>query len=132
MSEAPRYARVPATMGRAGWARCADHTADAGQVTGRGASQAKALDNLGSQLTAMAARARTEPAFWWDADNHGLHIVVPDAVTGDSVAYMVMIDNGQARLSVCTTGMAGSPDVALAHAVGLERVTTRRTRLPGQ
>jgi hypothetical protein len=58
------------------------------------------------------------------------HVATAGQVTGDSVAYMVMIDGGTARLSVCTTGMVGPPSEALATAVGLERVTTRRT-LPG-
>jgi hypothetical protein len=128
VSDATRYARVPAELSRAGWQRTAAHVATAGQVTGRGTSQAAALADLGASLEAMAGRARTEPAFWWDADNQGLHVVVPDAVTGDSVAYMVMFDAGTVRLSTGTTGMAGPPETALAHAEGLERVTTRRTQ----
>jgi hypothetical protein len=128
MTDGQRHAKVPAELSRAGWQRTAAHVATAGQVTGRGASVSAALDDLGGALAAMAGRARTEPAFWWDADNQGLHVVVPDAVTGDSVAYMVMIADGTARLSVCTTGMAGPPSEALATAVGLERVTTKRTQ----
>jgi hypothetical protein len=128
MSDAPRYARVPAELSRAGWQRTAAHVATAGQVTGRGTSDAAALADLGESLTAMAGRLRPGPAFWWDADNQGLHVVVPDPVTGDSVAYMVMIADGTARLSVCTTGMVGPPSDALATAVGLERVTHKRTQ----
>jgi hypothetical protein len=125
MSDVQRHAKVPAELSRAGWQRTAAHVATAGQVTGRGTSVSAALDDLGRSLEAMAGRARTEPAFWWDADNQGLHVVVPDAVTGDSVAYMVMIADGTARLSKATTGMAGPPADALATAVGLERVTTQ-------
>jgi hypothetical protein len=132
MTDGQRHAKVPAELSRAGWQRTAAHVATAGQVTGRGTSDAAALADLGGALAAMAGRARVEPAFWWDADNQGLHVVVPDAVTGDSAAYMILIADGTARLSVCTTGMAGPPSEALATAVGLERVTHKRTRALGE
>lgn len=126
MSEVQRYARVPAELGRAGWQRSAGHTATSGALQGRGTSQASALESLAGQLSAMASRAGTAPAFYWDAGNQALHVAVPDAVTGDHTAYIVMIHDGEARLSVCTTGGEGAPENAFASAVGMERVVTGR------
>jgi hypothetical protein len=79
----------------------------------------------------MATRAQQAPAFYWDADNQALHVAVPDAVAGDYSAYIVVIADGEARLSTCVTGGKGAPENAFEHAVGMERVVTgRRTGKP--
>jgi hypothetical protein len=124
--DARRYARVPAAMGRAGWRRDAEHTASAGQLTGRGTSQQTALDDLSGQLEAMAGRALQEPAFWWDADNQALHVVTPDPVTGGHFAWIVrMAGDGPVLSPGMSCGKAPVGD-ALTTAVGMERVPRGR------
>ena len=118
-----RYARVIAEMRRAGWSRKSDHVAECGQLQGRGASIADALTDLGDQLTAMAGRANTAPAIWWDADNACLHIVTPDTVTGGHHAWIVAMGETGPRLSMGTSSGVAPVADALATSVGLERVT---------
>lgn len=95
MSDTPRYARVQATMGRAGWSRHAAHTAKLGGLTGHGASQAKALEHLGSLITEACGRGDTSRAggdavaFKWDAANRQLWIAVPDVLHGGATEYAV-------------------------------------------
>lgn len=126
VSGAARYARVPAELGRDGWQRTAGRTATAGSVTGRGASDAAALDDLGALLAAMASRARQEPSFWWDADNACLHVAVPDPVDGGHTGYIVrMTDAGPVR-SQCTSSGSAPAAEALTTAVGVTRVERER------
>jgi hypothetical protein len=102
--QAPRYARVPAETGRAGWQRDAEHTATAGALQGRGTSQAGALAALGEALAAMASRASDAPMFGWDAPNRTLWVAVPDAHHGGSVHYIVHFDeSGNPSVSGSTT-----------------------------
>jgi hypothetical protein len=122
--ETQRYARVPAATGRAGWQRTSPHTATAGQLEGRGASQAAALADLGSKLEAMAGRAAGEPSVWWDADNAVLWVAVPDAAHGGHHAYPVKFPDGTQApsRSVCVTSGAADAADALRNCIGIAEV----------
>lgn len=126
MSGAARHARVPAELGRDGWARTAGHTATAGTATGRGASMGAALDDLGAVLAAMASRAHDEPSFWWDAANGQLHVAVPSPVDGGHTSYIVRMGDAGPSLSQCTSSGSAPACDALASAVGVTRVERER------
>lgn len=117
-----RYAKVPAATGHATWSPKSDHTATAGHVTGRGTSQAAALADLGAALTAMASRAGSEPALWWDAVNRVLCIAVPDAVTGGHSSVTVSMSGDVPRIT-CTGAGDGDAYHAYASAEGMTPVT---------
>lgn len=119
MTDQQRYARVPATVRAASWHKHADQLAEAGQLTGRGASQAAALADLGSQLAAMAGRAHEAPAFWWDAANRVLWVTVPDAVSGGCTAYPVHFDGEVPTTSGGVSSYAAPAAVAMAQSVGI-------------
>lgn len=125
MSESQRYARVPAELSRAGWQRGSAHVATAGEVTGRGTSQAAALADLGEALTAMASRANDQPAFWSD-DQGGLWVAVPDMRDGGSTSYRVSgvtaAPDATARL---TSFNRASADQAHESAEGMARIPLR-------
>jgi hypothetical protein len=121
-----RHARVPAELSREGWQRTAGHAAAAGQVTGRGTSDAAALADLGSALEAMASRAYAEPAFWWDAANRQLHVVTPDHVSGGHHSYIVRMTDAGPVQSRCTSSGSAPVGEALSTAVGMTRVPGER------
>jgi hypothetical protein len=123
--QAQRYAKVPADMSRASWHRNAGHVATAGEVTGRGTSQAAALADLGSALTTMASRASDHPAFWAD-DQGGLWVVIPDALTGGSMSYRVSGVTVSPDATAYPAGSnAASAEEAHATAVGMTRIPRR-------
>lgn len=119
MTDQQRYARIPATVRAASWHKNADVLAEAGQLTGRGTSQAAALADLGSQLAAMASRAQEAPAFWWDAANRVLWVTVPDAVHGGCTAYPVHMDGEVPTTSGGVSSYAAGATVAMAASVGI-------------
>jgi hypothetical protein len=120
MTDQQRFARVPASVRPASWHKSADTLAEAGQLTGRGTSQAAALADLGSQLAAMAGRAHEAPAFWWDADNRVLWVTVPDAVQGGCTAYPVHMD-GEVPTTAGggVSSYAAPAGTAMAQSVGI-------------
>jgi hypothetical protein len=117
MSGAPRYARVRAALGRAGWARTADHTATVGMVTGRGTSDAAALADLGSLLEAMAGRANELPSLWWDESGRTLWVAVGNPLTGDHDAVTVDMSGDVPRITSTSNG-SGPACRAFSGAVG--------------
>ena len=122
MSEARRYARVPATLGRAGWQRSAEHTAEAGNVKAWGKSAASALDALGEALGAMADRAHEPASVWWDAANRSLWIAYPDAAGGGYRAVRVHMLAGEPGRVYAGMSGSGPASEAFANAEGMTRV----------
>lgn len=108
----------------------ANFHAEAGQLTGRGASQAAALADLGSQLAAMASRAQEAPAFWWDADNRVLWVTVPDVVSGGCTAYPVHLDGEVPTTSGGVSSYAAGASEAMARSVGIVPVGPPARRRP--
>lgn len=126
MTDAQRYARVEATMGREGWRRDALHTATISTLTGRGTSQAKALADLGRLITEACKRDLSDGVkFAYDADNANLWVAVPDIMHDGYRGYAVDC-SGQApagaRLCVNGTGPARE---AWTHAVGMAPLADR-------
>lgn len=119
MTDQQRYARVPAEVRPASWHKSADTLAEAGQLTGRGTSQAAALSDLGSQLAAMAGRAHEAPAFWWDAANRVLWVTVPEAVQGGCTAYPVHLAGEVPTTSSGVSSYAAPAATAMARSVGI-------------
>jgi hypothetical protein len=117
-----RYAKVPAATGRATWSPKSEHTATAGALTGRGTSQAAALADLATALTAMAGRACDDPCLWYDESGQRLWIAFPDAVTGDHLALTVDMSGPVPRITSTESG-TGPACRAFLHADGMVPVT---------
>jgi len=129
MTEAPKYARVQATMGRAGYSRHAAHTATLGALQGHGASQAKALEHLASLIVEACQRGASVPVdgvtFAYDADNSNLWIAVPDVLHGGASEYVVDCSGdvpANPHGGGSRTGMARD---AFAHCVGMAPLPDR-------
>jgi hypothetical protein len=113
-------------MGRESWSSESGHTATVGAVQGRGATAARALDDLGARLTAAASRdASAEPSFWAD-DNGGLWVAVPDVMHGGFRGYRVsgvtVADNAAAKMTESSKGDASE---AYASAAGMRKIPPR-------
>ena len=126
MSDAPRYARVQATMGTEGWGRHAPHTATVGTLTGRGSSQAAALADLGRLITGACQRDASDAVkFAYDADNGQLWVAVPDVMHDGYRGYAVDVSGDQpAGARLCVNGSGPARD-AWSHAVGMAELPGR-------
>jgi hypothetical protein len=122
-----RYARVPAEMSRESWRRDAGHVAECGALAGRGTSAAAALDDLGRQLAAAAARgAEDSPSVRWDAANRSLWVSVPDVLHGGYTDIAVHFDAAGAPCRWYGGSSGGGPArTAHAGAAGMSEVPGR-------
>lgn len=123
------YARVAATLGRAGWQRDALHTATLGALQGRGTSKAKALADLGRLITEAAQRGDGQAdrvSFAFDAANRQLWVAVPDVLHGGHDAYAVDV-SGEVPVHGRSTssGVAAAAD-AFTRCEGMTPVTADR------
>ena len=130
MTDTQKHARVPATMGREGWRRNALHTATAGGLTGRGTSQAKALDDLARLISEACQRGAYRAGadgvtFAYDADNANLWVAVPDVLHGGATEYVVDC-SGQAPANPHGGGSrTGTARDAFTHSVGMAPLADR-------
>lgn len=116
-----RFARVRATMGRAGWSRHAAHTATAGTVQGTGSSQVLALADLAGQLTEAAGRGQQDPVFAWDKANAVLWVAVPDVMHGGHRQYAVRMGPGGPEVAAgCQSSSPYDVSQAFAGSAGTE------------
>lgn len=127
MTETQRYAKVPAEMSRAGWARNSGHVATCGSMRGTGPTMSAALESLGSQLEAIAKAAHTMPSFWHDAQNDLLTVAVPFPDGTGWMSYTVRLGQESGPVLASGTTIAGGPvSEAYAGAIGYERVPPER------